>query len=131
MIVHGVDITSRYDAVEELELMKRVIEALPEDIRDQIESINCDSQCGACYAVELRRWKAREVEAISRYVDAALIIFDDGYNLLFLRCGEDDLQVGMGEWPLFFPELERLDALPDVEGDGDTPFDDAPRGCAQ
>jgi hypothetical protein len=108
MIVYGVDITSRYDVSKELELMQRVIEAVPEIVRDQIKSMDCDSNCQACYSVVLRRWNSGEAEAIAKYVDSALVIFDGGYNVLFLRHGEDKLQFG-AEWPLDFLAVEGIE----------------------
>jgi hypothetical protein len=56
LTVRGVNITSRYQKADELELMRAVILALPSPFCGMVKSIWCDSKACCCYSVVLREW---------------------------------------------------------------------------
>jgi hypothetical protein len=56
LIVRGVNITSRYQKADELELMRALILALPPPFCSMVKSIWCDSKACCCYSVVLREW---------------------------------------------------------------------------
>lgn len=54
LAVRGVRITSRYQKAYELELMGRIIDAMPPCVSAQIESVWCDSKACHCYSITLK-----------------------------------------------------------------------------
>jgi hypothetical protein len=54
LIVRGVNITSRYQKADELDLMRALILALPPPFFGMVKSIWCDSKASCCYSVVLR-----------------------------------------------------------------------------
>ncbi|HMW41779.1 MAG TPA: hypothetical protein PKC88_05355 [Plasticicumulans sp.] len=51
----GIEITSRYNKLQELRLMSKAIYMLPRYITGMTKSFWCDSKCGSCYVVEFSK----------------------------------------------------------------------------
>jgi hypothetical protein len=58
LVVRGVEITSRYQKADELELMGRIIDAMPPCVSARIESVWCDSKACHCYSITLKARRA-------------------------------------------------------------------------
>jgi hypothetical protein len=81
LIVHGVEITSRYKKAHEFELMRSMILALPLQ-QGAVQSIFCDSKAGRCFSVVLRRhhWNAGLARAIGDHLERAAMAYGGGHN---------------------------------------------------
>jgi hypothetical protein len=105
-LVHrGVEIASRYRKADEFETMVKVIEAVPEWAQARIRSVLCDSKCGSCYSVQLRRWDDGDAWLIGEYLRVALRAINDGFNGLYVCSpsdsvlgGDQQICVGNGKW---------------------------------
>ncbi|WP_417211707.1 hypothetical protein [Antarctobacter sp.] len=53
-LYRGVQIESRWAVLAELDIMRRIVDALPELMARRLEIIWCDSNAGACYTVTVR-----------------------------------------------------------------------------
>ncbi|MBK1634848.1 hypothetical protein [Rhodovulum adriaticum] len=84
----GVQIESRWAVMDELDTMRRIIDAMPELMARRLETIWCDSNAGACYTVTVRvdLWVPNLRSAISEAVMEAggghngIMIEADGAN---------------------------------------------------
>jgi hypothetical protein len=96
LVVGGVEITSRYQKAHEFELMSKMVGALPAALRRHVKSIFCDSKACASYTVVLRQWNQDVAEAVARYLEAAAIAHDGGYNDISI-CEDDSDCWGVNE----------------------------------
>lgn len=55
LTMHGIHLSSRYDKAFELELMRRMVEAISPHLRKHVASIFCDSKANACYSITFNR----------------------------------------------------------------------------
>jgi hypothetical protein len=109
LVVHGVELTSRYNKASEYELMARAIEALPPSLRSQVESICCDSKSD-CYSVELRHWQPALAKELGRAPDQSIRALCSGHNGITL----DGPRLPNGPFP-----SRLFDVGPHWGGDGD------------
>jgi hypothetical protein len=73
LIVRGVNITSRYQKADELDLMRALVLALPSPFCGMVESIWCDSKACCCYSVVLREWlSARAFSSAAEIIGSCL-----------------------------------------------------------
>jgi hypothetical protein len=83
LVVFGVDIVSRYNKADEYDLMQAMICALRPALREQIESIFCDSKA-YCFSVTLRNWRDDIAHAIGCELEATAIARCGGHNGIFV-----------------------------------------------
>jgi len=79
LIVHGVEITSRYQKAYEFELMRDMILAMPRPC-GALKSIFCDSKASRCFSVVLRYWDADLARAIGAHLEKAATAYGGGHN---------------------------------------------------
>lgn len=83
----GVYIESRWSVLRELETMKNIVDALPELLARRLQSIWCDSNCGANYLVSVR--KGHWVPVLQDAVGEAVVAAGGGHNgILIEEAGE-------------------------------------------
>jgi hypothetical protein len=82
LIVAGIEISSRYDKANELELMRRIVLALP--LACGVKSMFCDSKAGHCFSVVLRRWDEQMARAIASDMEHAVMLYAGGHNGIWI-----------------------------------------------
>jgi len=80
LVVEGVNLSSRYGKARELELMARVVKALPVEYVGLIRSIWCDSKACACYAVSLNGCTSEQSVMLAEQLDHWFCEFSSGHN---------------------------------------------------
>lgn len=92
---HGVDISSRWDIAHELMRMRRIVDAMPDLLRGELESIWCDSNAQAYYAVRVKR--GRWYDGIEFDIRDTVRAVTDGFNGLTVE-GDRNHRTFDPEW---------------------------------
>jgi hypothetical protein len=82
----GVELASRYGNLNEINLMKEVIDVLAPAESSHIASIFCDSKASAVYSVEV--YSKRDCTEIGHKIDIAFRALAGGHNGIVIE-GED------------------------------------------
>jgi hypothetical protein len=80
-------LASRFSVAREFEVMKAVVDAMPDDVRLRLSSIYCDSRANSDYIVEVTLGMNRR--ALANHVREAFVEATDGFNGLCVRHGDD------------------------------------------
>jgi hypothetical protein len=86
----GIEITSRYNKVDEFELMVKMVNALPASLCKKIKSIWCDSKACQCFTVVLRAWNDNLAREVGVKLQAALLNMRSGHNGIAVEAGTLD-----------------------------------------
>ena len=107
LIVHGVEITSRYKKAYEFELMRSMILALPVEQCRAVRSIFCDSKAGRCFSVVLRPdpWNEGLARAIGSLLQEVAVTYGGGHNGITVSAYDGDSLFGSQRlWVEFDPD---------------------------
>lgn len=88
LVVEGVKISSRYDKAHEYDVLSRVVQEMPKDLRWLVQEVFCDSKATCTYSVTLRQWDF--VDEVAKYFNAALLEHNGGHNGIDLCVAGDD-----------------------------------------
>ena len=80
MEIHGIQISSRYNKIFELDAMCAMVNAIPPELCGNVRQIFCDSQACALYEVAVRRWDPFAMEAICHALHMAAVQSSRGHN---------------------------------------------------
>lgn len=84
----GVLIDSRWDIQAEYVAMRSIIDRLPDLIRVRVQSICCDSNCGANYVVTIK--PARFCARLPAVVDEAIVAIGGGHNGVLIESDDPE-----------------------------------------
>lgn len=79
----GVMISSRWSIAHELDRMRAIVTAMPQDVRERVETMWCDSNAQALYNVTIA--SGAWVEGIAHDVREAVLDVTDGFNGLVVE----------------------------------------------
>jgi hypothetical protein len=75
----GVKISSRHDRQHEIRGMKRIVDFLPQTVREEMVSIWCDSNAEAVYDIEVRT-NAKRLNEVGQLIEKAIVDALGGLN---------------------------------------------------
>lgn len=106
-LYRGVDVSSRWDIGHELTTMRKIVDAMPDYVRDRVTSIWCNSNAQADYWVKIasKRW----FDGIEYEVRDAVRITTSGFNGLLVEGDQHEKQ--------FDPEWEEDDYAEEASGE--------------
>ncbi len=92
----GVLLQSRYSVAHELQTMKAVVDAMPDDVRLRVSTIWCDSKASAIYSVTVTLGMDRR--GLADAICDSFRTATSGFNGIFVEHG-DDQKFFDPEWP--------------------------------
>lgn len=124
LVVDRVSVTSRYQKAHELELMQDVLLALPDLLRREIASIDCDSQATFTFSVILRGSNRNTAGKVGTALHENLMQQNGGHNGIYLGDvfinpdWNDDDRWNDDEWPEYdeFAAIGPVKIMPTEQG---------------